>query len=95
MGIELLKDKREEILKLAAKHGARNVRVFGSLARGEARPDSDIDFLVEMDVNKSLLDRATLLLALEKLLKHKVDVATERVLRPEIRKRALAEALPL
>lgn len=96
MGIqELLHEKREVILQLAAKYGAQRVRVFGSVARGEARPDSDIDLLVDMPADHSLLDRIALLQDLEEMLKRKVDVATERVLRPDIRERVLREAIPL
>lgn len=96
MGIDdLPKSKREEILRIAAKHGARNVRIFGSVARGEADEESDIDFLVEMEPGRSLLDRAGLLVELEELLGRKVDVATENVLKPRIRERVLREAVPL
>ncbi len=73
----LLKEKREEILRIAAKHGARNVRVFGSVVRGEAGEDSDVDLLVEFDPDRSLLDHATLVLDLEELLGCKVNVVTE------------------
>ena len=63
MGIEeLLKDRREDILRIAAQHGAHNVRVFGSVARGEAGPDSDVDLLVELESARSLLDLGGLLL---------------------------------
>ncbi|OGX06665.1 MAG: hypothetical protein A3G87_00060 [Omnitrophica bacterium RIFCSPLOWO2_12_FULL_50_11] len=92
---EILKSKREDILWIVTKHRARNVRVFGSMARGEAGPGSDVDFLVEMDPGHSLLDRIALMLDLEQLLERRVDVATERVLRPGIRQRVLKEALPL
>ena len=92
---ELLKVKREEILRIAAKHGARNVRVFGSVARGEADDQSDIDFLVDMEPGRSLLDRAGLLVDLEELLGRKVDVATERVLKPRIRDRVFREAVSI
>ncbi len=92
---ELIKTNREEILKIAAKHGASNVRIFGSVARGEADEKSDIDFLVEMELNRSLLDRVGLLLDLEKLLGRKVDVATERVLKDRIKERVLKDAVPL
>jgi predicted nucleotidyltransferase len=93
--IELLKAQREEILRVAAKHGAHNVRVFGSAARGEARPESDVDFLVQLEPGRSLLDHAALLLDLERLLGCKVDVVTERGLRPRSRERILDEAVPL
>jgi len=92
---ELLKDKREEILKLAAKHGARNVRVFGSLARGEADEQSDVDFLVDMEPGRSLLDMGGLLMDLRELLGRDVDVVTERTLKPRVRTRVLREAVAL
>ena len=91
----LLQNKRKEILSIAAQHGARNVRVFGSVARGEAGPESDVDFLVELEPGRSLLDHAALLLDLEQLLGRKVDVATERSLKERIRVRVLREAVPL
>ena len=60
MGIAALVDeKKKEIREIAAKHGARNVRVFGSVARGDARPDSDVDFLVDMEPGRTLLDVVT------------------------------------
>lgn len=96
MGIvELLKVKRDTIIQIAAQHGARNVRIFGSVARGEAGPESDVDFLVELEPGRSLLDHAALLLDLEQLLGRRVDVATERGLRDRIRERVLKEAVPL
>lgn len=96
MGIEeLLKEKREEILAIAAKHGAYNIRIFGSVARGEAREDSDIDFLVELETNRSLLDRIALIQDLEDLLGRKVDVAKLINLRASIRDRVLNEAIQL
>ncbi len=92
---ELLKTKQEDILRIAAKHGAHNVRVFGSVARGEADEDSDIDFLVEMEAGRSLLDMGGLLMDLRELLKRDVDVVTERGLKPRIRERVLREAVAL
>lgn len=92
---KLLQAKRQDILRIAATHGACNVRVFGSVARGEAKPESDIDFLVMMEEGRSLFDRAALILDLEKLLGHPVEVASERGLRAPIRKRVLKEAVPL
>ena len=92
---EQLQSKREKILQIAARHGARKVRVFGSVARGEARRGSDIDFLVEMDEGRSLLDHAALILDLERLLKRPVDVASERGLRPPVRKEILKDAIAL
>lgn len=92
---ELLQSKGEKILQIAARHGARKVRVFGSVARGEARRGSDIDFLVEMDEGRSLLDHAALILDLERLLKRPVDVASERGLRSPVRKEVLKDAIAL
>lgn len=90
-----LRQKRAAILALAAQHGARNVRVFGSVARGDDGPASDIDFLVELEPGRSLLDHAALLLDLEQLLGRKVDVATERSLKARLRAQVLKEAVPL
>ncbi len=92
---ELLKAKREEILRVCAKYGARNVRVFGSVARGEADEASDIDFLVEMEAGRSLFDLGGLQYELEHLLGCPVDVVTERGLKARIRDRVLREAAPL
>jgi uncharacterized protein len=91
----LLKAKRDEILQVCAKYGARNVRVFGSVARGEADEQSDIDLLVEFEPNRSLLDHAGLWVELQELLGVKVDVVSERGLKPRIRQRVLQEAIPL
>ena len=93
--VDSLRSRRAEILALARKHGARNVRVFGSVARGDAGPDSDIDILVELEPGRSLLDHAALMLDLSDLLNCKVDVVTDRGIRPRIRDRVLAEAVPL
>lgn len=92
---QLLKEKREEILKIAARHGARNVRVFGSVARGEADEQSDIDLVVEFEPGRSLLDHAALWLELQELLGRKVDVVSESGIKPRIRDRVLREAVPL
>jgi predicted nucleotidyltransferase len=92
---ELLKEKREEILCIAAKHGARNVRVFGSVARGEADQISDVDFLVEMEPGRSLLDLGGLQMELEMLLGCRVDVVTVRGLKERVRERVLREAVPV
>ncbi len=93
--LRLLKSKRDEILRIAAKHGASNVRVFGSVARGEAGPESDVDILVDLEKGRSLLDHAALLVDLEELLGLRVDVVTERGLRERIRQRVAREAIPL
>ena len=96
MGIqELLKAKRNEILDLTAKHGATKVRLIGSVARREETQESDIDFLVEMESGRSLLDHAALILDLKALLGRKVDIASDRGLRPRVRERVLKEAIPL
>ena len=92
---ELLKEKREDILRIAAKRGAYNVRVFGSVARGEADSKSDIDILVDMEPGRSLFDLGGLLMDLQELLGHDVDVVTERGLRERIRERVLKEAIRL
>jgi hypothetical protein len=90
-----LRSRRAEILDVARKHGARNVRIFGSVARGDAGPDSDVDILVELEPGRGLLDHAALMLDLTELLGCKVDVVTDRGLRPRIRDRVLLEAVPL
>jgi Predicted nucleotidyltransferases len=96
MGIEdLLNAKRPEILRAAKAHGAGNVRVFGSVARGEASADSDVDLLVDLEPGRSLLDHAALILELEAPSRRKVDVAVARGLRSRIRDRVLKEAIPL
>jgi predicted nucleotidyltransferase len=95
MGIEILEEKRAEILRLAEKHGARNVRVFGSVARGEAGPGSDIDFLVDMPRGRTLLDLAGLWQDLEELLNRKVDVVVDGGINRLRAERILAEARPL
>ncbi len=92
---ERLRAKRKEILGLAAKYGAYNVRVFGSVARGEADSESDVDFLVEVEPGRSLLDLGGLLMELQELLDCQVDVVTEKGLRQRIRERVLNEAVPL
>jgi uncharacterized protein len=92
---ELLQTKRKDILQTACKYGAYNVRVFGSVARGEADEKSDIDLLVDMEKGRSLLDLAGLLIDLEDLLGCKVDVITTDGLRERIRECVLKEAIVL
>ena len=92
---ERLQSKREEVLAVAAKYGAHHVRVFGSVARGEADSESDVDFLVEMEAERSLFDMGGLLMELQDLLGCQVDIVTEKGLRPRIRERVLNEAVPL
>ena len=92
---ELLQSKRDDILSTAAKYGAYNVRVFGSVARGEADEKSDIDLLVNMEPDRSLFDLGGLWTDLQDLLGHNVDVVPEDCLRTRIRERVLKEAVPL
>jgi predicted nucleotidyltransferase len=87
-----LQGKRQDILRVAAKYGARNVRIFGSAARGEDCPESDLDLLVEMDSGRSLLDLVALGQDLEDLLHRKVDVITDSSVHPAIRPHILADA---
>lgn len=92
---QLLKEKRDAILGLCAKYGAHHVRVFGSVARGEADECSDLDFIVELEPGRSLFDLGGLQYELEQLLGCRVDVVTERSLKARIRERVLREAVPL
>jgi hypothetical protein len=92
---ELLRKQRDQIISVAARHGARNVRVIGSVARRQDDAASDIDLLVDLDGGRSLLDHAALIADLQSLLGQKVDVATERGLRPAVRGRVILEAEPL
>ena len=92
---ELLLSNREEILRIAARYGASHVRVFGSVARGEVDEQGDIDFLIDMEPKRSLLDLAGLLVDLEQLLGCKVDVVSEDSLRKRIKDRVLNEAIAL
>ena len=91
----LREEKRAAVLDVAKRHGAANVRVFGSVARGDATPESDVDLLVEWEPGRSLLDHAGLVLDLQDLLGAPVEVGTERSLHWYVRERILAEAVPL
>ena len=82
-------------MRIAKKHGATNVRVFGSVVRGETGPESDIDFLVRLDPGVTLLNHAALVRELQDLLGRKVEVVSERGLRLRIRNRVLREAVPV
>lgn len=93
--MRLLKEKRDEILSVASRHGARNVRVFGSAVRGEAGPDSDIDFLIDVGETTSSWFPAGLILDLQEILGRRVEVVTARALNPYIRDHVLREARPL
>ncbi len=92
---ELLQANREAILELAPRYGARNIRIFGPAARGEAGPESDVDFLVEMKEARSLLDLVALWQDLEESLGRKVDVVERAGLHSYIRDKVLKEAVPL
>jgi hypothetical protein len=91
----LLKEKRDEILGIAARHGVRNVRVFGSVARGDACPESDVDFLIELEDGRSLLDISCFWQEIEDLLGCDVDVVESEGLHWYIKDRVLSEAMPL
>ena len=92
---ELRATRRDSVLKLAAKHGAYNVRVFGSVARGNSDPQSDVDFLVDLEPGRTLSDLGGLLMDLQEALGTPVDIVTERGLRVRVREQVLAEAVPL
>jgi hypothetical protein len=93
--IMLRMDKRDAILRLAEHHGARNVRIFGSVARGEATENSDLDLLMDWAPGTDLLDQVGLVQDLQELLGLKVHVGTERSLHWYVRDKILAEAIPL
>jgi len=96
MGIpEIIQDRKEQILALAAKYGASNVRIFGSVANGTADEKSDIDFLIDMEKGRSLFDLGGLLMELQELFNRKVDVVTENGLHWYIKERIISEAKPL
>jgi predicted nucleotidyltransferase len=95
MGLDELRARRHEILQIAARHGARDVRIFGSVVRGEAGSASDVDVLVDMDKGRSLLDLVAFWQDLEELLACKVDVVTDGGISPYLRDRIYAEAQPL
>jgi len=93
--VQVIRSKRAEIERIAAKHGARNVRVFGSVARGDARTDSDVDFLIDAGPVTSSWFPAGLVLDLQELLGRRVEVVTEQGLDPLLRDRVLREAVPI
>ena len=92
---DILQGKRDDIQRIARKHGARSVWIFGSVARGDADDTSDVDFLVEMERSRSMLDMGGLLMDLRELLGRDVDVVSVRGLKPRIRDRVLREAVAL
>ena len=91
----LIEKYRDDILKMAQRYGAKDVRIFGSVARGEDIAQSDVDFLVNMEPGRSLFDMGGLLMDLQQLLGCKVDLVTEKGLKPRIRERVLREAVRL
>ena len=95
LDLDSIRRGRTDILRLTDRYGASNVRVFGSVARGDARPGSDLDLLVEFAAGRSLLDLIGLELDLRDLLGSHVDVATVASLKDRIRSRVLTEAVPL
>jgi predicted nucleotidyltransferase len=95
LSLESLRQMRSEILHIAQAHGAKNVRVFGSVARGEEGPDSDLDLLVDLEPRRNLLDLGHLVMDLQDLLGRKVDVVEPEGLHWYIRDRVLKEAVAL
>ncbi len=93
--VEPIHGNRDRIVTIAAKHGATDVRLIGSMARGEAGPDSDVDFLVTWRPGSSLFDQAGLMLELEELLGRKVDIASDGWLKPRVRESVYRDAIPL
>jgi len=91
----LLASRRDEILRIAASHGATHVRLFGSAVRGDATDQSDIDVLVDLEAGRSLMDHASLIIDLERLLGRRVDVVTARGLRPRVRDAILRDTIAL
>jgi predicted nucleotidyltransferase len=95
MTLDELRARREAIAMIAARYGARDLRVFGSVVRGEADATSDVDFLVDLEPGRSLLDLGGLLMDLQDLLQCRVEVMTPATLKPRVRERVLSEATPL
>ena len=95
MKIEELKEKRDQILTIAERHGAQRVQVFGSSARGESGRESDVDFLIELEPGRTLLDIIAMKQDLEDLLQRKVDVVTEGAVSPYLRDEIVSQAISL
>ncbi|MDH5752858.1 MAG: nucleotidyltransferase family protein [Deltaproteobacteria bacterium] len=95
MNLETVKTHRQAILEIAARHGASNVRIFGSVVRGESKGDSDVDFLVELEEGRDLFDLGAMLMDLQDLLHCRVETVTEPALHERIRENVLREAVPL
>lgn len=90
-----IEEHRDKILAIARRHGALKVRVFGSMARGEATSSSDVDFLVDLEEGRDLFDLGAMLMDLQDLLGRQVDTVTEQALHPRIREKVIQEAVPL
>jgi predicted nucleotidyltransferase len=95
MTLSEIRAQREVILGIASRHGARNVRLFGSVARGTSGSGSDVDLLVDLEPGRTLLDLGGLLMEMQISIGVRVDVALDRMLRPDVRDQALSEAIPL
>lgn len=93
--VEFIRSDRERILEIAERHGIRNVRIFGSVARGEAREQSDLDLLVDVAPGRSLFDLVAFWQELEEQLGHRVDVISDGGVSPYLRDKIYAEAIPL
>jgi predicted nucleotidyltransferase len=93
--VDAIKDRRSDVLRILRLHGASNPRIFGSVARGDAKASSDIDVLVEMDSERTLVDLVALEQDLAALFGRRVDVVTDGGISPHLRERILAEAVPL
>lgn len=94
-GLENIRQHRAQIVALAARHGAGQLRAFGSVVRNEDRPDSDVDFLVTMQPGRDLLDLVALAQELEELLQQKTDVVSDEEISPYLRDRILQEAVAI
>jgi len=95
MKIEELKEKREQILAIAERHGAKKIKLFGSSAKGDSRRESDVDFLIELEPGRTLLDIIAMKQDLEDLLQRKVDVLTEGAMSPYLRDEIVSHAISL
>lgn len=92
---KIIKENKEEILRIAKKYGAKNLEIFGSVVQGTDKPDSDIDILLDLEAGRTLLDHAALMCELEELLGRKVDIVTRKGIKKRIRERVFREAVPL